>query len=463
MLVIMVAQNSPKLTIVRPRGSTLVAQADIQADLPVDLPLAPKNNPSDTAAVEQQAMGEPSGRSEGRRFGFTKDLLNRLPCPTNGQRAYYFDTKGSRGFGIAVTTTGRKNFILYRKVNGRPERIQIGPFPDLTIEQARRTAAELNGAIARGENPANTKREVRDEMTLRELFAQFGELYGQRRRTWPEMQRLFKKNLRCWHLRKISSIKKLDVIKLHARLGQKKVGLKKGRKRGPYAANRTIELLSSMFNWAATEAGWKGENPAARIKAFKEKKRERFLLPEEAEAFFRALDAEPNEDIRDYLYLSLFTGGRRSNVQAMRWPQINFNRVVWTIPAEEAKEDEPLIIPLLPQALEILKRRKQSATNEWVFPGRGRTGHLVEPKSCWRRILEAAGLSDLWLHDLRRTLGSWQAMTGASLPIIGKSLGHAPGSTATSVYARLIDAPVRESMQKATNALLLAGKVQRKR
>jgi hypothetical protein len=54
-------------------------------------------------------------------------------------------------------------------------------------------------------------------------------------------------------------------------------------------------------------------------------------------------------------------------------------------------------------------------------------------------------------------------MTGASLPIIGKSLGHAPGSTATSVYARLIDAPVRESMQKATNALLLAGKVQRKR
>ena len=98
MLVIMVAQNSPKLTIVRPRGSTLVAQADTQASLPADLPLAPKNNPSDTAAVEQQAMGKPSGRSEGRRFGFTKDLLDRLPCPTNGQRAYYFDTKGSRGF-----------------------------------------------------------------------------------------------------------------------------------------------------------------------------------------------------------------------------------------------------------------------------------------------------------------------------------------------------------------------------
>src|ERR1035438_1731652 len=79
MLVIMVAQNSPKLTIVRPRGSTLVAQTDAQADLPVDLPLAPKKHPSDTAAVAQQAMGKPSGRSEDRRFGFTKELLNRLP------------------------------------------------------------------------------------------------------------------------------------------------------------------------------------------------------------------------------------------------------------------------------------------------------------------------------------------------------------------------------------------------
>src|ERR1035438_5377227 len=102
MLVIMVAQNSPKLTIVRPRGSTLVAQADAQADLPVDLPLTPKNNPSDIAAVAQQAMGKPSGRSEDRRFGFTKELLNLLPCPTNGQRAYYFDTKGCRGRGSAA-------------------------------------------------------------------------------------------------------------------------------------------------------------------------------------------------------------------------------------------------------------------------------------------------------------------------------------------------------------------------
>ena len=163
----------------------------------------------------------------------------------------------------------------------------------------------------------------------------------------------------------------------------------------------------------------------------------------------------------------------------MSWPQINFNRALWSIPEDQVKAGEALTIELLPEALEILKRRKQTATSEWVFPGTGATGHLVEPKKCWRRVLEAArlpvaglataaGLSaqaggPLRLHDLRRTLGSWQAIGGSSLPIIGKSLGHADGSSATAIYARLNNAPVRKSMQKAVRAMRIAGKVQRKR
>ncbi len=305
-------------------------------------------------------------------------------------------------------------------------------------------------------------------MTLKELFAKFGKYYGQQKRTWSEMRRQFDVYLQKWHLHKISSITKLDVVALHARLG---------RERGPYTANRTIELLCSMFN-RAIEWGWPHENPAARIRANKEIKRERFLLPEELPQFFKALDAEPNKDIRDYIYLCLFTGGRRSNVAAMRWPQINFNRAVWSIPREQVKEGEALTIELLPEALEILKLRKPTATNEWVFPGTGATGHLVEPKRCWRRVLEAAGLpvagvaraarlcdqagDPLRLHDLRRTLGSWQAIGGSSLPIIGKSLGHADGSPATAIYARLNNTPVRKSMEKAVRAMRIAGKVRRK-
>jgi hypothetical protein len=66
-----------------------------------------------------------------------------------------------------------------------------------------------------------------------------------------------------------------------------------------------------------------------------------------------------------------------------------------------------------------------------------------------------AAMGDLRIHDLRRTLGSWQAATGASLPIIGRSLGHKQVQT-TAIYARLSLDPVREAVEKATTAMLAA-------
>src|SRR5215469_15784366 len=102
-----------------------------------------------------------------KRLNFTKNLLDRIQTPAGTQRSYYYDTR-TRGLALAVNPGGKKTFILYRKVQGRPERITIGAYPDLTIDQARKKTDELNGLIARGENPAERKRVVRDEMTLQE-------------------------------------------------------------------------------------------------------------------------------------------------------------------------------------------------------------------------------------------------------------------------------------------------------
>ena len=108
-----------------------------------------------------------------------------------------------------------------------------------------------------------------------------------------------------------------------------------------------------------------------------------------------------------------------------------------------------------PEAIEILQNRKLSDNAIFVFPGSGKSGHLEEPKKGWKRILERAGIDNLRIHDLRRTLGSWQAKTGASLPIIGKSLNHKNQNT-TAIYARLDLDPVRNSVNTATNAMLVA-------
>ena len=380
-----------------------------------------------------------------QRLNFTKKTLDKLSGPENGQRAYHYDTN-VRGLAMAVSPAGRKTFILYRKIAGRPERITIGLYPDLSIEQARGKASELNSVIAQGENPAAQKRQIQDEMTLKELFTQFGDYYAAQKRTWLEMQREFNLYLKPWHFRKISDIRTADVVILQTRLKQKK---------GLYTANHAVRLLSSMFNRAA-EWGWKGQNPTSHVPTFKEAKRERFLQPEEVSAFLTAVNNEDNETMRDFIYVSLLTGGRRGNVQAMSWPQLDLNLKIWTISAANAKGEETITIPLLPQVVEILERRKQTATGEWVFPGVGRSGHLVEPKTAWKRILKAAKLSDLRLHDLRRTLASWQAINGSSLLVIGKSLGH-KNTSSTQIYARLTNSAVRESMEKATSALFLAG------
>ena len=102
------------------------------------------------------------------RLNFTKRVLDRLTLPSEGV-AYFYDTD-TKGLAISVGKTGRKSFLLYRRIQGRPERIKIGRYPDVSIEQARKTVAALNADIAQDLNPAESMRERRSEITLADFF-----------------------------------------------------------------------------------------------------------------------------------------------------------------------------------------------------------------------------------------------------------------------------------------------------
>src|SRR5260221_10920015 len=71
--------------------------------------------------------------------------------------------------------------------------------------------------------------------------------------------------------------------------------------------------------------------------------------------------------------------------------------------------------------------------------------HLVNIEKPWRRVRKAAGVEDVRLHDLPRTVGSWLAQAGSSLPLIGRVLNHSNPST-TAIYARLGDDPARKAL-----------------
>lgn len=381
------------------------------------------------------------------RFNFTRAAINALPIPESGKRDTYHDTS-ALGLQLRITSTGVKTFSVYRRIKrGEPERITLGRYPGMTVEQARREASRISLDISDGKNPAEVKRGHKAELTFSELFAEYLERHSKpKKKTWAEDKAQFETYLmKPLGKKKLSTIDRKSIAHVHSDI------TKAGH--AP-TANRVKALVSSIFGWAIS-AGLCESNPAFGIKPNRENQRDRFLQSDELPRFFQSLAEEQNKTIKDYVLLSLLTGARRSNVLSMKWADINFERGEWRI--EETKNGTPQTVALSPEAMTILRNRLSDGA-VFVFPGIGKAGHLMEPKKGWKRILERAGIDNLRIHDLRRTLGSWQAKTGASLAIIGKSLNHKNQNT-TAIYARLDLDPVRDSVNKATGAMLAAAGV----
>lgn len=444
------------------------------------------------------------------RINFTKSTISSLTPPIKqvnkkgGVFDTYYDTK-EPGLVLLVSNGGAKTFYLYTKINGKPERIKLGRFPDLSVDNARKRAKKRKGQITDGKNPNEEKKKIREEATFGELFKTYLERHAKlHKRSWTLDEEIYNRHLIVWSNKKLSTIRRDDVEKLHSDIGENS---------GIYAANRTVSLIRAIFN-KAIAWGFEGENPV-KVKMFRESSRDRFLQPSELPGFFEALDAESNETAKDAITLMLLTGARKNNVLTMRWEQINFDRKEWRIP--HTKNSEPLTIPLSVQAVELIEARnikrkndKELKASPWVFPSDvDYAKNFRDPKKAWKRILlraeayqlieliaeaekwskdkvtkekmemevsltaavkqyradakklkltiDSINLCDLHMHDLRRSLGSWQAVTGASGYIIGKSLGH-KSQQATAIYARLNLDPVRASVERATEAIMAAAK-----
>lgn len=419
-------------------------------------------------------------------FKFSKASIQSLEVPQSG-KVYYHDEK-ERGLSLYITSKGKITFFARKRVNSRDIRIVLGNFPDLTIEQARKKFHEARGLVAMGHDPHEEKRKAREmNKTFGQAFNEYMERYSKKqKRSWKYDEREVNKFLPHWFKRRIGSISKAEIQRLIEKVHDEN---------GLYQANRLLERIRHIYN-KTIEWGWEGTNPAVGVKKYKEKSRERFVLPNEMPYLLKALEVEHNQTVKDYFWMLLLTGARRTNTLHMRWEQINWEMKVWTIPM--TKNGDSQKIPLIGKAMEILQSRKSESKSPWVFPSEDFLDQpLTNFKRPWKKLLQLAtmlmwkddpmyselvsdesvvslsykhtedefkkiqraakkknitlpvGLTDLHLHDIRRTFGSYQAITGASLQIIGKSLGH-KSPLSTQVYARLNLDPVRDSIEKAT-------------
>jgi integrase len=425
---------------------------------------------------------------------FSKTALLSYPLPEAGKRLTIYDTEVPK-LAMRVTSNGTRTFYVIKRSGAGMAWVKLGAFPEMTVEQARTEAAKILGEFASGANPAAARRAVRGEPTFAEAFQTF--LAGKRKRDgtpladktkrdYEDVLRLYMGSIAG---KKLSQIERSDVKAIQ----------RKANTKSEAQADRAVAVVSAVFTFMADQEIFNGPNPASRVQKNLPPSRDRFAQAVELPYL---LEAIARSGQLDYFLLSLLTGARRSNVQAMAWRDLDLPGALWRI--SKTKNGTPQNVALSPEAVMVLEaRRERSGTSPFVFPGTGKTGHLVEPKKAWATILRTASLfrlldvlkldetaqaeseallarglakaekryhaqaqaagidpadfamTDLRIHDLRRTLGSWQAKTGASLAIIGKSLNHKTHQ-ATAIYARLDLDPIRQSVNTATSAMLEA-------
>lgn len=345
------------------------------------------------------------------------------------------------GFGVRIFPSGKKSFVYSYRQGGRKRLLTLGAFGKLTTDEARDLAIKEAARVLDGHDPVEARRAARLGETLEDLKTHYiDHLKAHGRKTWEAVERRLDRHLPSRLLsRKVSDIKRSEIAELIRKIGDQT----------PVNANRTLESLRSMFNLAKTW-GMLDEmvpNPAERLTRYKETRRKRFVLPDELPKLARAIDQDPNLYRRALLWLLLLTGARRGELQNAKWPQVQWESKRLILP--ETKSGEEQFIPLSNEAVAILQAVPKVEGNPYVFPGDNRRRNGPKPlanlSAPWKEICKRAGLENLRIHDLRRTVGSYMSQSGVDLNVIKAGLRHASIST-TLIYAHLGDDPARKAM-----------------
>lgn len=258
----------------------------------------------------------------------------------------------------------------------------------------------------------------------------------QQKKSWKDQERFAK----LW-TKLIGHFDIRDVCPNHAVL-RRTARLEKGI--APATCNRETEFLRAILMRAVRD-GVLEKNPLSGLK----------LLPVDNTRFRVATGGEEErlasvmslEDF-DIIAFAVDTGIRRDRIFNLPWTQVDLESGWLTI--SQAKAGSSRQVPMTDRVRAILERRHAARTCSWVFPNS--KGKPLNPDTwCSRKFrpaLEAAGITDLWFHDLRRTFGSRMTRKGQGGRVLTGLMGHKSTKT-TDRYAHLDP----ESFQAAIQVL----------
>jgi integrase len=375
---------------------------------------------------------------------FTKATVASLTLPSGKSDLIVFDSE-TAGFGVRLRQGGSKVWVAQLRIAGRTRRISIGDVGRIELDVARATAKRFFAESILGTDPIAARAEAKAKaaVTVGPTIERF--LAAREGVVRPSTHRFTTRYLRQYftelHALPVSSVTRREVAVAVSRIAQE---------HGKVAASRARVALSGFFSWALREGIGGESNPVSNTNdpAPHERRRDRVLSAPELKALWQAL---PATDFGKITKLLLYTACRRSEVGSLEWSEIDFDKRLLTIPGHKMKGGRTHRLPLVPEAVELLRSILRRVDNPFVFgrsPLRGFTAFSAAVNEL-RQYLSAAGyVTEAWsLHDLRRSVRSELSELGIEPWISERILAHGrQGVEGVYDWSRL-EKPMRQALQ----------------
>jgi integrase len=358
------------------------------------------------------------------RAKLTPSFVQKAPVESGAERALYWD-EDMPGFGLLVTASGHRSFIVQYRFRGRSRRMKINGV--LGLAAARKQARALLGEVAKDRDPLQERRNAAS--LAEDTFKTIAEAYlardGKKLRTLGDrratLERLVYPRLGS---QPISAIRRSDIVRLLDRIEDES---------GPVMADRALAYIRKIMNWHASRSD-DFRSPIVRGMArtsAKARERERDLNDDELRAVWRASEATAGP-FGAFVKFLLLTGARRSEAAEMTWSEIA--GADWTLPAARNKVNKDLIRPLSAAAMATIAPLPRIGRQDFVFTITG-----DRPFSGFgrykRRLDRASGVTGWRLHDLRRTARTLMSRAKVPTDHAERCLGHVMGGV-RGVYDR---------------------------
>jgi len=410
----------------------------------------------------------------------TKRTVDAVAAPAEGE-TWVWDTE-IKGFILRVRKSGRKVYAVRYRLGSRQATYTIGTHGSpWTPDDARDEAMKVLSRVRDGEDPTVAKREARAALTVAQLIEAYvtdgpATKPNKRASTWTNDASNLRRHVAPLLGRKLAdSVSTGDAARAYRDIvsGKTAVDVKTGLRGraivtgGEGVARRTRTTAAAMYAWGIAH-GLVKTNPFATVKLTAAPTRERFLSRQDAAAFLDKLTemesaGEVAGGYADAMRLLLLTGARKTEILGLRWSEVDTERRAILLPAERTKaggtSGERRVV-LSPAALTILARRaadraaliegggaaaEQAKASPYVFPARRGDGPIIGLRRPFKRVMAAAKLDDVRIHDLRHSFASFAVADNQSLFMVGKLLGHASTRT-TERYAHLADDPMQDAV-----------------